>query len=332
MCRLYMANKKFLTEKGEVETLKFLNQLEKSCGGHGNGILFIDNGKITLDVKAVDLKNTDIVNALFNNKNGLPDWFMYHTRVASKGSIKNENCHPYVNEDKSFALMMNGTDSSFGAFGKVMGDITDTEVIFKMIDVFGADLEALTELSPRFLGFKEGKVFATNPDGYQGLKFYEEDEAICIASESPTGETWSSMEEEYVWTEGEEIKVKTVKAYGGYTAYNYSTAYKNYLDKWADDIDSTKDENCTTCSLSKEEKDAKDLEEATEGWRSFKDVFNGIETIKETYPNMTYSTLQHYIDEIYSLYPMIEGMYCDIFVLETKEIMIQDENGEIHIA
>lgn len=328
MCRLGMFDKRFMEVKGKEFMLEFLNQLEKSCGGHGNGILFIDNGNVSLEFKALDFKNDTIVEMLYDNKNGLPDWFLYHTRVASKGSIKDENCHPYINEDKSFALMMNGTVGDFGAFGKYMGDITDTEVIFKVLDKFDVNLEVLTELSPRFIGFKNGKVFATNPSGYGGLVYTDED-GICIASEEPQKESWKRLKKYSVWYEGDELQeeplVVTQPLYTSY--YNSPLSKKEY---WWDYVD--EDANLTP----KEQKDIKDLntcnscvvyDDVSYTKQEIKEV---IELLIDENANKSMFHLQQAIDEVVGITPIVDNKYCDVIVLDNKQVVLQDEDGNLY--
>ena len=116
---------------------------------------------------------------------------------------------------------MNGTESKIGDLADGLG-ITDTELIFRNLNTFNINEEVLTKLSSKFLGFRNGKVFATNPLGYSGLKFVD-DKGICIASSFMPGEFCKSMEEEYIWREGEEIK-------------QYSEKYKKYSNSWYYDL------------------------------------------------------------------------------------------------
>lgn len=326
MCRLGLFNKEFMENRGKDFMLDFLNQLEKSMGGHGNGILFIDGSEITLDYKALTLKNETIVDMLFNNKVGLPDWFLYHTRVASKGSIKDENCHPYVNDDKSFALMMNGTVSDFGAFGKHMGDITDTEAIFKMLDTFNVDLEVLTELSPRFIGFKNGKVFATNPSGYNGLHYTEEG-GICIASESPLTELWNDLKHNFVWYEGDKLIEQPVVQKYSYSSKNY----KNYATGWWDYLEEDnnlvsmqpKKDVVTTTSTCTECVPYDDMSYTKQELKEIIDI------ILEENVGKSMWKVQSVIDELVGVCPIVDNKYTDIIVMENHQIILQDEDGNV---
>lgn len=347
MCRLALMNKEYLIKEGKDNVLMFLDQLEKSCGGHGNGILLIKDGKIDAHAKDLMLSNELITDVLFDDNYELPDWFLYHTRVASKGSIKNENCHPYVNAQESFGLMMNGTIGSFGAFGNYMGDITDTEALFKMIDTFDVNLEVLTELDPRFIGFKDGKVFASNSSGYSSLVFSKEGDCLCIASESPGKEVWDKLEEEYLWTEGEVVKKATPRAsygkyYGGYDYGNYYTndeynsPYYWSNGKWVKAEEDKKDvsSSCKTCNveLSKEEKDIVALEMEDEEDITIQQALELIEDLKAENPKLSYTSLQVVIDDFFGCMPVLSGVECDILVYETKDVLIQDENGAVYMA
>ena len=228
MCRLMLCNNEYINNIGEGYMKTFLDHLEKECGGHSNGYAFIKDG-VVIDIdKAVKLTNEEIIKRLYEQQ---PDWFMYHTRVASVGSIKDSNAHPYWNSDKSFVLCMNGTESEFGALADGLG-ITDTNLIFMNLNTFNINEEVLTGLSSKFLGFRNGKVFATNPySTYGGLKFDDEN-GICIASSFPLGYKGDkSMDVSYIWREGEKIEEYI------YTPKNYGRAYSDYSlysDSWYD--------------------------------------------------------------------------------------------------
>lgn len=339
-------NKEYLVREGKDNILMFLDQLEKSCGGHGNGILLIKDGKIDAYAKDLMLSNELITDVLFDENYEMPDWFLYHTRVASKGSIKNENCHPYVNAQESFGLMMNGTISSFGSFGNYMGDITDTEALFKMIDAFDVDLNVLTDLDPRFIGFKDGKVFASNSSGYSSLVFEKEGDCLCIASESPGKEIWDKLEEQYLWTEGEEVKKATLKK--TYGSYYRGYGYGNYIDdeyaspyywsdgKWIKTEENKKDASgsCKSCNveLSKEQKDIVALEMESEEDITIEQAITLIEDLKAENPKLSYVSLQTVIDDFFGCMPVLSGVECEIYVYETKDVLIQDENGAVFMA
>ena len=107
MCRLILMNK-----KGEKEIEKrygiqnFLNYLEKSFGGDGNGYALMKNNKVTKIEKGLNLSTRDIARKL---KRINYDWCIFHTRYASVGMKSNQNCHPFFRKGKSEEVMaMNG--------------------------------------------------------------------------------------------------------------------------------------------------------------------------------------------------------------------------------
>ena len=130
MCRVLLADNKFIKTMGFANMLTLLHRLEKECGGDGNGYVLLKNGELIGYDKGVKLTNEEIVTQLFMAE---PDWFMYHTRIASAGSVSDTNCHPYVSKDKKFALEMNGTDTSFSDLANDYG-CTDTYMIFKLFN------------------------------------------------------------------------------------------------------------------------------------------------------------------------------------------------------
>lgn len=231
MCRLLTSDLRGLNKLGKNKMKDFLDVLEKSCGGHSNGYLAIVDGIIVRYEKSCTLTNQDIVDDIYRL---MPDWFIYHTRIASKGSIKDSNAHPYINEDKSFSLCMNGTMSDFGAISTKM-DITDTDLLFRMMDKLDLPPDFLVDLTPRFMGIKNRRVFATNGSSSDLLEF-DDDNCTIIASEFPLDypHKTKTMKKSSCWWEGEEIKEEPVRAYNSYKGYlgygGYSSSYDWYAD------------------------------------------------------------------------------------------------------
>lgn len=253
MCRVLLADNKFIKTMGFANMLTLLHRLEKECGGDGNGYVLLKNGELIGYDKGVKLTNEEIVTQLFMAE---PDWFMYHTRIASAGSVSDTNCHPYVSKDKKFALEMNGTDTSFSDLANDYG-CTDTYMIFKLFNSNRKSLsiDSLRNLTPKFIGFKEGKVFATNPDSYSGLEFIQDDRGICIASSFPPEMKASKMEHEYAWHEGEEIKKYIPKAYiygdDKYSYYSNGAWFNYYGENNTEKINSTASNTQTTDTSTK---------------------------------------------------------------------------------
>jgi predicted glutamine amidotransferase len=70
-------------------------ELEKAMGGNGNGIFTLKSNKIQKSLKLKKILK-------FIEKGN----FLFHTRFATVGSIKTENCHPFYYKDTIF--MHNG--------------------------------------------------------------------------------------------------------------------------------------------------------------------------------------------------------------------------------
>lgn len=238
MCRLFLSNKKAVKMIDKrYGILKYLDSLEKSCGGHGNGFILVKDGKMIFALKGVELKNEKVIIALKKIKY---DWIIYHTRVASAGSKKDANCHPYWNESNTFALAMNGTVRDVGNLAKDI-DITDTDMIFRMINKKLIDVEAVKNVVPNFIGFKDSKVWACSNGYSNGLKFIDKDGALAIASEFPTEffKDYETMEDGF-WWEGTEIKEKTyVHSTTAAYSYNYNGANYNWEEYYQKRFPST---------------------------------------------------------------------------------------------
>jgi predicted glutamine amidotransferase len=135
---------------------KLFNHLEKQLGGHGNGICFIYNDGSYFIRKGVDLTNKDIAEEVLMKINHIK-WIIYHTRLASVGSINDRNCHPFNNNGRVMA--MNGTERNYTVVNE---SLTDTENILITTKNITKDTR---EYRSVFLGYENGKVFANKNYG-----------------------------------------------------------------------------------------------------------------------------------------------------------------------
>ena len=71
------------------------------------GFALLKNKKIIKIEKGVKLDVRDIAQILRKTDY---DWALFHTRLASIGTISDENCHPFVRNN--MLLAMNGTENS----------------------------------------------------------------------------------------------------------------------------------------------------------------------------------------------------------------------------
>ena len=126
---------------------------------------------------------------------------------------------------------MNGTETHFGEIGKLLGT-SDTDALFRVYHSLNIDNESLKTLDSRFMGFKNGKMFFTNPNAYysslEKLKTSGKNSAIVVASCFPSELDSEKIESGYYWEEGQKIKTSKVKytQYEGVNYYNYD--YDDY--------------------------------------------------------------------------------------------------------
>lgn len=200
MCRLVLMNK-----NGEKEIEKnyglteFLGYLERSFGGHGNGVALLKNGKVTCLQKGVNLSVKEISNTIKKNNY---DWCIFHTRLASVGSKSDKNCHPF--RIGTEVMAMNGTERTEKLLTKVK-DITDTEAILKVKEKFDLEVPALKNLSSIFVGFSKGKpyIVANNTHNIK-LLHKKSNNSIVFASEFPDKfkKNIYAPKDEFIWNTG----------------------------------------------------------------------------------------------------------------------------------
>lgn len=157
MCRLALMNNegiKHIEENYGLENL--FNHLEKQLGGHGNGICFIYKDGSYFIRKGVHLTNEEIAEEVLMKLKHIK-WIIYHTRLASIGSISDKNCHPFNNNGR--ILAMNGTERNCTIIDK---SLTDTENILITTKNITKDTR---EYRSVFLGYENGKVFANKNCG-----------------------------------------------------------------------------------------------------------------------------------------------------------------------
>ena len=181
MCRVLLMNKQGEKEIEKTYGLdRYLKYLEKQMGGHGNGFALMKNKKIIKLEKGVNLDVRDIANVFRKTDY---DWAIFHTRLASIGTISDSNCHPFKRGETVIA--MNGTESTVNFLAKIKG-ITDTEAILETMEKYHLGLAALKNFSSIFVGFYNHKpyVVADNTLRIQILK-EKNSSAIAFASSFP---------------------------------------------------------------------------------------------------------------------------------------------------
>ena len=157
MCRLALMNNAGIRHiESEYGLENLFNYLERQLGGHGNGICFIYKDGSYFIRKGVHLTNEEIAEEVLMKIKHIK-WIIYHTRLASVGSINDANCHPFNNDGRVMA--MNGTERNYKVVNK---NLTDTENILITTDKIAKDTR---EYRSVFLGYENGKVFANRNCG-----------------------------------------------------------------------------------------------------------------------------------------------------------------------
>ena len=184
MCRLALLNNEgimYIEENYGLE--RFFDHLEAQLGGHGNGVGFIYNDGSYFVRKGVNLTNEDIAEEVLRKIKHIK-WIIYHTRLASVGSISNKNCHPFV--DNGRIMAMNGTEYNYAI---VNDNLTDTENILLATENI---TKGTRKYHSVFLGYENGKVFANRnygsleylPCGNNGMVFASSFLAECYEWDS----------------------------------------------------------------------------------------------------------------------------------------------------
>ena len=157
MCRLALMNNAGIRHMEKEYGLENLfNHLERQLGGHGNGICFIYNDGSYYINKGVNLTNAEIAEDIMLKIKHIK-WIIYHTRLASVGSINDRNCHPFNNNGR--VLAMNGTERNYTVVNK---NWTDTENILRTTKNITKDTRKYHSV---FLGYENGRVFANKNNG-----------------------------------------------------------------------------------------------------------------------------------------------------------------------
>lgn len=205
MCRMLLANRtgiSRLVEKLEnfpgCRTLSaFLRGLELRDGGNGNGVVLYGGGEIIHYERGVEI-HAERAAAVLEGFDY--EWAVFHSREASIGSIRDENCHPFVIEGRHhLVLAANGNETQMAQLGRMTGDRTDTEFIARMIVEMDLPFpQTLGCFYSNFIGIYDGKPFAKKGDR-QLLKL-QTDGDIVFASDFPFGMSdITKPEQNYCW-------------------------------------------------------------------------------------------------------------------------------------
>jgi len=210
VCRMLLANRsgisRLVEKLGEFPGCPnlpaFLKGLELRDGGNGNGVVLYGDGTVLHYERGVDMP-PERAAAILEGRDY--EWAVFHSREASSGSIRDENCHPFVVEGKHHLIMaVNGNETQMASLGKVIGDRTDSEFIARMIvDMELPFPDVLACFCSNFVGIFDGKPFAKKGDR-QLLRFQAGND-IVFASDFPFGFSGlTKPEQNYCWFDWKE--------------------------------------------------------------------------------------------------------------------------------
>ena len=150
MCRLMTGTKNAIKAYDSTYgMLDLLIHLEKTCGGHGNGIVLYKDEKLIKTVKGTQVKVDEVYKILCVDDINY-DYAIFHTRIASVGHVADNMCHPFIHNNNCMA--MNGTLFELSDIANAL-KITDTELVFDIIKIrdFPTTVKILETLSAVFI-------------------------------------------------------------------------------------------------------------------------------------------------------------------------------------
>jgi hypothetical protein len=94
----------------------------------GFGIMWLEDGKVQ-SYKSADMSGLETVVSSINECDMAGIGVGLHLRYATHGSVRDGNCHPFVNKGKRFGLMHNGVIRT----AKTVGDETDSNAFCREV-------------------------------------------------------------------------------------------------------------------------------------------------------------------------------------------------------
>lgn len=236
MCRQVVGNKKgyLAIDKYYGGLEHFLSWLVFERGGSGNGILFLKNNKIISFKKNIDLSIEEITNDLRTIDY---DYALFHTRLATVGSVCRSNVHPFV-FSPDFALAMNGgEDCNDLNVQNKRPDMTDAELIAReMFDSREHPKEFLDKHTKRsaYTGVYHGKPYVYTQNQEIMMLFKKED-AFLFSSDFP----WQyygkniymfDIHHSLYWEDGMELPTNIQETFDANKLLNESSNNERLLD------------------------------------------------------------------------------------------------------
>lgn len=172
------ANVRYL---GQSLLSDLFNYLEFTQGGDGMGVaaLFSSNGKVRTHRSVYMLADEAAAHLVRWEKQGA-DYFVFHTRMATHGSVCTANCHPF--RHGGLVLAHNGVATEFG---NMLDDRTDSEAICLTLQRTRMKTDFLMEMTGVFVGFRDGRPFVVKGQTTSSLMFASMGRAWVFSSALP---------------------------------------------------------------------------------------------------------------------------------------------------
>lgn len=245
MCRVFMCDKAALLELDRSVLESWFQALEDSLGGHGNGYAVLTESGTVVIEKGLNLTTSDAVDHMLSISNGT--WYLFHTRLTSCMSTKDQFCHPFQMND--LTLIHNGHTQRWADWGKKYG-WTDTQALTAYCGARD-DLKEIREANGVYMGFNHGKPFVLKNAAYTDLILYQTETGHVFASEPDTSiqndcfkvgrAQWESGDLVDIWTKMDIDTYVPRKKYT--TTYGRGHGYYDQQYGWVDTDEWERDYN-----------------------------------------------------------------------------------------
>lgn len=138
MCRILVASDSFFSKIGKLNTAKVFRDLEKSMGGHGNGLYIADIDTIIRSSNMSASFAAGVAYAVSTKEPNLNGRrvIAFHTRLSSAGEIGSNNNHPIRIAGNKSVLLHNGTWGQWSKYARAFAS-SDTNAVAHLMSGYG---------------------------------------------------------------------------------------------------------------------------------------------------------------------------------------------------
>lgn len=111
---------------------------------HGGGLLWVENQELKV---FKELKNLDIFLSTYKRVRANTDSvILIHCRIATAGQVNESNCHPFLNNDKTFGFIHNGMITNLSDYNSEKSDTHKLRDIIANIKGIEISLDVFKEI------------------------------------------------------------------------------------------------------------------------------------------------------------------------------------------